>query len=142
LIFLLYSKKKKDVALVIFTQLALYLKGVVQQNVMPLKNFFVGCLADNNPQIKLNALNAITCYLGAEIFPEEIVPEFQKHLGEIIGVIGALLKENHEDEARTCVGALIELASELPSFFKPQLSNIVQMFIQIASSKSLDGKNF
>ena len=107
---------------------------------MPLKTFFVGSLSDNNPQIKLNALNAITCYIGAEIFPPEIIPEFQKHLPELIGVIGALLKENHEDEARTCLGALIELCTEMPSFYKPQLNNILQMFIQIATSKSLEGK--
>eukprot|EP01091_Cochliopodium_minus_P017432 TRINITY_DN6828_c0_g1_i1.p1 TRINITY_DN6828_c0_g1~~TRINITY_DN6828_c0_g1_i1.p1 ORF type:complete len:1109 (-),score=350.97 TRINITY_DN6828_c0_g1_i1:38-3364(-) len=132
------SSSHKDVALTIFTQMALFLKEVVEQNSMSLKNFFVTSLQDKNPQIKLAALNAITCYIGSEVFSQEVVFELQKSLSDMINVIGALLKENHEDEARTCMGALIELATEFPSFYKTQINMIIQMFIQIATSKSLE----
>ena len=91
--------------------------------------------ADSN--VHVSCMRAVSSYLTVCDTPKEMKP-LQAMLPTMLAVVGTALQTD-EANARALLDSMIDIASTLPRFFKPQLKEIAAAMLEhVAMNKNLE----
>jgi len=124
-------------ALLIFAELARYVIDVLTPHLAAIHGVLKTALAHPSIDVR-GAAVAATSVLIQETQDASMRDGFQDTVPLLLAAIGQALNQGEEQAAQDATELFIEIAEEHPRFFKKQLNNVLDAFIQIAQGEGLE----
>ncbi|XP_067944804.1 importin-5-like [Watersipora subatra] len=124
----------KDSALHIFSSVPGIFANQQAQYMELIKQMLLSCLADNS-EVRFSAAKAACSFLVANDSDQQLLVYFRDLLPGVLTAVDLSIERQTDDMLLKC---LIDVAENIPKYFRPQLETVLTLCIKVMSNKDLE----